>query len=79
MMDIQIVEQFKYEQRDTLNCQACKQKTLIYRLHIAELVMRQAGVFCKDTTPEEIYQFAIRNIEDREYCYLCLMEKIRKS
>ena len=75
LVDQQIVEQFKFEQGTTLNCEACKQRTMQYRLHIAEIVMRRAGVYCKDTTPEEVYQFAMRNIEDRAYCYKCLLKK----
>ena len=69
------LEQIKYDQGISQSCGACKQRTLQYRLTIAELIMRQAGLYSKDTTPEDLYQFAMRNIEDTAYCYKCLLKK----
>jgi hypothetical protein len=68
-------EQIKHDQRASFTCAACEHKTLQYRLHIAELVMRRAGLYFATTTPEEVYHFAMNNIDDRALCYKCLLKR----
>ena len=67
-------EQVKYEQGATIDCEACKQKTLAYRLAAGEWLMRKLGICYEGTTAQEIYQFSIRNIEEKVMCYKCLLK-----